>query len=201
MQSTHTFTTLIGSSFTLALLLTAGAQAQTPGPECSNELLQGWYGFGGSGLELAVPGGAPATVLGLFHADGAGNITAFRLQEGVNTPPEFMGFFVLGRDVLGEGAVPSIEYTVEPDCRGSISWIDQTPFEANVQTTLPFVLVSGGREGFAVRTEPASTFLMSFKRVQQGEQALGSQVEQLSADLAATKALLDKLAIRNSILP
>ena len=63
------------------------------------------------------------------------------------------------------------------------------------------VLVSGGREGFAMRTEPASTFLMSFKRVEQGEQALGSQVEQLSADLAATKALLDKLAIRNSILP
>ncbi len=142
MQSTHTFRILAGG-FALAMVLTGAAQAQDGGPACSNALLQGWYGFGASGLELAAPGGAPAAAIGLFHADGQGNITTFRVREAANTSPEFMGFIVLARDVLAEGAVTAIGYTVGPDCQGSISWLDQTPFEANVPTTLPFVLVGG----------------------------------------------------------
>jgi hypothetical protein len=124
MKLTPNFKTLPGW-LTFSALLAAGAQAQDAGAGCSNATLDGWFGLGGSGLELAAPGDSAGSVIGVFQADGAGRITAFRLQEGVNTPPEFMGFFVLERDFLGEGGVARIDYTVGPDCRGIISWLDQ----------------------------------------------------------------------------
>ncbi len=192
----------LGCTLALSISFTAGAMAQTPpGPGCSDSQLQGWYGFSGSGIELPGPGAFPAATIGSFYADGNGNITAFSLQEAVNTPPEFMGFFVLTRDPINEGAVSSIDYEIGENCRGAISWVDQTPFEGDVATTLPLVLVSGGGEGWALRTEPGSTFVLSFKRMASAADSLASQIEQLSSDLANTKSLLDKVAIRNSIIP
>lgn len=189
-----------GGYFVLMMLVAAGAHGQQEAdPACTNELLRGWYSFGGSGLELPGPGSFPASVIGTFYADGQGKMTTFRLQEAVNTPPDFMGFLVLSRDPVAEGAVPAVDYNVEPDCSGRITWLDQTPFEADVETALPFVLANGGREGWALRTEPASTFLLSFKRMDGADRSLGSQLEQLSSDLAATKRLLDAVAIRNGL--
>ena len=181
--------------FGLATAPNLPAQNGDEPTECSNALLNGWYNFGGTGIEAIGfseeigLGGIPATAIGSFHADGEGKITTFRVQEAVSFPPEFMGFFVLERDPIAEGAVPDIDYRVESDCTGTISRLDQTPFEPNVPTELPFVLVDGGRGGWALRTKPPSTFLLTFKRVDSLDQQIESKVDEMSV-------LLKKVASR-----
>ena len=113
-----------------------GRRAQRTGPkarQCSNASLKGAYGFLDG--HTLVPAGTPFTALGRWNFDGKGNFT--------NT-----------LTINDNGTVTHVNdfgpYTVNADCTGKIFILGGTG-------TVEIVLVDGGKEFYALPTNPSSS--------------------------------------------
>src|SRR4030081_1505361 len=100
--------------------------------DCSNASLQGGYGFLHG--QTVVPAGTPFAALGRWNFDGKGNFTNTLTFNDNGTVTH---------------ANDSAHYTVNADCTGKIFILGGTG-------TLEIVLVDGGKEFYALATNPSS---------------------------------------------
>ena len=111
---------------------------------CSNESLKGLYTVAVDGTFLP-GGGSPFASVGLFHADGAGAITAFSDVISSVTPEGLSA--TIDRDISGFAAMAgaTIAYTVDSSCRLQLGFEVQGP-EGPFRVEFRGVLMNGGRE-------------------------------------------------------
>jgi hypothetical protein len=96
-------------------------------PACSNDLLEGAYGFTVSGINVTA--GAQFALTGRFVADGKGHFTG----EGTEAAgPKAARIAFKG------------QYNIEGDCTGSATF----GFANGITAILTFVLVNDGNEAF-----------------------------------------------------
>ena len=108
------------------------AQTSTGDDGCTNQSLQGEFGFTITGNNAAV---GPFAIVGRFEADGQGNVV------GVGTEAFFP---VIGRQNF------SATYTVNPECTGRAVL---TFTDSGQVTHLDFILVDDGREVLLIVTD------------------------------------------------
>src|SRR5215469_12570794 len=121
---------------------------------CSNATLQGAYGFYSTGT--IIPAGTPRVLLGREVYDGKGN---------------FFNDLYINDDGILSHSTNSGTYTVNPDCRGTISTT-----LGNLKLDLDFVIVNGGKEVyFAISSNPASLVVYGVrKKIQSDDHAVCS---------------------------
>src|SRR5258708_5238739 len=118
-----------------ASMFVVGAAPKAQAGQCSNASLKGAYGF--LDVHTVVPARTPFTALGRWNFDGKGNFT--------NT----LTFNDNGTVTHGSD---SAHYTVNADCTGKIFILGGTG-------TLEIVLVDGGKEFYALATDPSSAVI------------------------------------------
>ncbi len=110
----------------------AQAPVTPPGPLCSNQTLNGDYGFTITGFRVPAPGVyVPMEGTALTHFDGNGGLTQI---DNVNT-----GAGPLPTDRLGEGS-----YQLNADCSGTMTIQPKDHPEQAIQ--LHIVVVNEGKE-------------------------------------------------------
>jgi len=118
-----------------ASMFVVGAVPNAQAQQCSNASLKGAYGF--FEAHTVVPAGTPFTILGRFDFDGKGNFTTTLTINNNGTVTH---------------ANDSAHYTVNADCTGKIFILGGTG-------TLEIVLVDGGKEFYALATNPSSAVI------------------------------------------
>ena len=118
-----------------ASMFVVGAVPNAQAQQCSNASLKGAYGF--LDVHTVVPAGTPLTVLGRWNFDGKGNFTNTLTFNDNGTVTH---------------ANDSAHYTVNADCTGKIFILGGTG-------TLEIVLVDGGKEFYALATNPSSAVI------------------------------------------
>jgi len=118
-----------------ASMFVVGAVPNAQAGQCSNASLKGAYGFLDS--HIAVPAKTPFTALGRWNFDGKGNFTNTLTFNDNGTVTH---------------ATDSATYTVNADCTGKIFILGGTG-------TLEIVLVDGGKEFYALATNPSSAVI------------------------------------------
>ena len=113
----------------------AGAVPNAQAGQCSNASLKGGYGF--LDVHTVVPAKTPFTALGRWNFDGKGNFTSTLTFNDNGTVTH---------------ANDSGHYTVNADCTGIIFILGGTG-------TLEIVLVDGGKEFYALATNPSSAVI------------------------------------------
>lgn len=112
-------------------LVFASAGASRHGRQCTNESLEGPFGYRGLGTVHVPPGSttivAYLAAVGRFVADGEGNITGHDVSNvsGAATPRTFTGTYTVNRDCTGEAEIT---------------------FAVGAPVTLFFVIVDRGEE-------------------------------------------------------
>jgi len=126
------------SLFVFASMFVVGAVPNAQAGQCSNASLKGAYGF--LDAHTVVPAGTPFTALGRWNFDGKGNFTNILTfnDNGTVTRTTDHG-----------------HYTVDANnCTGKIGILGDAG-------TLEIVLVDGGKEFYALATNP-SNLVMTF---------------------------------------
>jgi hypothetical protein len=116
-------------------IFVAGAVPNAQAGQCSNASLKGAYGF--LDVHTVVPAKTPFTALGRWNFDGKGNFTNTLTFNDNGTVTH---------------ANDSAHYTVNADCTGKIFILGGTG-------TLEIVLVDGGKEFYALATNPSSAVI------------------------------------------
>lgn len=117
---------------------------------CTNATLKGNYGFNFNGF--IAPGKSPKgrevpwDVVGVFTADGAGNVS--------------ISYTAAINGTADTAQTASGSYTVNPDCTGSVSY---TAGDA-AGLTFNMVILGGGEEVFAISTTAGSTATVDLKK-------------------------------------
>ena len=118
-----------------ASMFVVGAVPNAQAQQCSNASLKGAYGF--FHFHTVVPARTPFAALGRWNFDGKGNFT--------NT-------LTLNDNGTVTHLNDSAHYTVNADCTGKIFILGGTG-------TLEIVLVDGGKEFYALATNPSSAVI------------------------------------------
>jgi hypothetical protein len=113
------------------LSVVSNVEAQNRDKNCSDRTFKGSYGFISTGHRIGDIPGLRANV-GLFTADGKGNISA----SGTKSKD---GLITQYKNIAGT-------YTVNSDCTGSITWTKSDGEEKYVD----FVIVDGNNEIFTI---------------------------------------------------
>jgi hypothetical protein len=125
----------IVSLVVFAGMFVPGAVPNAQAGQCSNASLKGAYGF--LDAHVVRPAGTPFTALGRWNFDGKGNFTNTLTFNDNGTVTH---------------ANDSAHYTVNADCTGKIFILGGTG-------TLEIVLVDGGKEFYALATNPSSAVI------------------------------------------
>jgi hypothetical protein len=150
------------SSAVLALLITAMVVFLTTTSKphvptvhastgCTEATLTGTYGFMWQGFDVLRHGtGAqlPWASAGVLNFDGQGGVSAVVVGSSI------------GGKISLDQTLSSGNYTVAPDCTGSVS-LTSGP---GAGETLNVVIVGGGAEAFLMSTTPTQTFAADAKR-------------------------------------
>ncbi len=118
---------------------------------CTSATLTGTYGFMWQGFDVLRHGtGAqlPWASAGVLNFDGQGGVSAVVVGSSI------------GGKISLDQTPSSGNYTVAPDCTGSVS-LTGGP---GAGETLNVVIVSGGAEAFLMSTTPTQTFAADAKR-------------------------------------
>ena len=102
-------TVLTGIIIATSVLAHGATDVEDKGESCTNAKLTGSYGFSQLGSVVGIaPAPIPAADVGIFHADGKGNLSG---SEIVNVGGRHFS------DTFTDG-----KYQVNPDCTGTASW-------------------------------------------------------------------------------
>ncbi len=138
------------NSAKMALLLaviTAAPAVLSAQPRCGLHTIQGSYGFY---YTSGIPGGTPYGIgVGVVTFDGAGKGTS---TETASVNP--LGIFT---------ATSSVEYTVDPDCTGTITWTYPPEF-GNLVVNAKFVITDNGKGFYTIGTDAGSMSYGVFTR-------------------------------------
>ena len=199
----HTLRTMVAVVVVGAVAMTGALQAQEGAAgACSNATFQGLYGLSVEGVILLpdAPGPIPFNVAGLMQADGMGTMSVFRQTTNA-------GGSVFPLD-WAAAAQSGIAYSVNPDCTATIEFF--VPGDLGIPIVPPtgtdfkaaMVFVNGGREAFGIQASPPNAILtVKLTRTDALDAQLQSDVAALKADAAATKALLERVAVRLGLVP
>lgn len=164
---------------------------------CSDADFVGRYAFQGSGFVMTADPPAPTSVAGALVADGAGRIVWWKdwlTLPGAQGPVKR----VIPNDLVAAAAAAdsALVYTVEADCRMSISGTVAGP-NGPLDLNLLGGLADGGAEAFLQSGSPVFIGAWTAKRASSSTAAGENNSEKADA----IKALLDRMAVRLSVLP
>jgi hypothetical protein len=106
---------IVGLSFAGMLALSVGSNARADAAKtCTNESLEGSYGFTLNGVRIGGPDPGPRAAVGRFTADGKGNYagTQTRSKVGVIIPGSFIASYNVLADCTGSVTVTRNDGTV-----------------------------------------------------------------------------------------
>jgi len=164
---------------------------------CSDADFVGRYAFQGTGFDMRGDSPAPTTVAGALVADGAGRIVFWKdwlTLSGVDGPVKR----VIPNDLVAAAAAVGSEmvYKVEADCRMSISGTVANP-TGSIDLNLLGGLADGGSE--ALLQSGSRVFIGAWTAKRADSSAAAAEAGSMQAD--AIKELLDRMAVRLSVLP
>ena len=150
---------------------------------------------GEPGTTSVLPAG-PNSIVGFLYSGGEGKIT---MWKDVNTTLSSDSVFTQStpRDLVAAAASvgSEIEYTVEPDCRMTITTTIPLAQGGTVPLLLNGALANGGREGWvALESPPTLVLLGTLKRAEAYDKQLEAKVDALATELIETKELLKQMA-------
>lgn len=173
------------------------------GDGCSTEDFQGRYAVQALIFNTSVAPPRPETAGGSLYADGEGRITEWTDILTIGSS-DGTGTRNVPRDLVAEATAANSElrYEVNADCRMQLGGDLMTPFGV-VPLSLNGALVDGGRSVLLTQVSDVRVSVAEFRATggDEDDEEIVDRISGLEAQIGDLKDLLDRVAIRNGLVP